>query len=344
VTQLKPSGVINLDGRLELAPSGLAESPLQSAWNVDVSVEQSSLQAGLLLENVSGKLNLRGGHDGRRLRSAGELDIDNLTFKDFQFNGVRGPLWLDDTRIILGSRAEQPQPNGLPRAITARLYNGTVRADIEVGLNETPRYLLRATLTDADLAQFAREQLVGKQHLSGKAGAGLVLSGAGGGLHSMTGGGEFRLTDADIYELPFMVRLLSILSIRLPDKTGFTTSNVEFAVTGEHVDLAKIDFSGDAISLVGKGEMNLNGDVQATLAAIVGRSDWQWPVLKNMLGQASEQFMQIHVEGNLADPQIRREAFPAFNQALEQLQAGMQPRMQPLPQAPQAVRPAWDKR
>jgi hypothetical protein len=343
VTLLNPNGVINLDGRLDLAPSGLVESPLQSAWNLDINVEQSSLQAGVLLENVSGKLNLKGGHDGRQLRSTGELDLDNVTFKDFQFSEVRGPLWLDNTRIILGSRAEQPQPNRPPRPLTARLYSGTVQADVEVAFGDTPRYLLRATLTDGDLDKFAREQLPGKQRLAGKVGAGLVLSGTGASLHSMTGGGQIRLSNADIYELPLMVRLLSILSVRLPDKTGFTNSDVEFVVTGDHIDLTKIEFSGDAISLVGKGQMNLNSDVQATLAAIVGRSDWQWPVLKNMLGQASEQFMQIRVDGSLADPQIHREAFPAINQALEQLQAGMQPRAQPLP-APHAVRPAWGRR
>jgi hypothetical protein len=343
VTLLNPTGVINLEGRLDLAPSGLPQSPLQSAWNLDINVEQASIQAGVLLKNVSGTVNLKGAHDGRQLRSSGELKIDNFTFKDFQFTGLIGPLWIDDTRIILGSRAEQPQPNRLPRPLTARLYGGAVQADIEVNFGETPRYLLQATLTGGDLDVFAREQLAGKQRLRGKVGAGLVLSGNGASLHSMTGGGEIRLSDADIYELPFMVRLLSILSVRMPDKSGFTNSTVQFAVTGEILELKKIEFSGDAISLIGNGEMNLNCDVQATLAAIVGRSDWQLQMFKNVMGQASKQFMQIRVDGNLADPQIHREAFPAFNQALEQLQAGMQPRAQPQP-APQAVRPAWGRR
>jgi hypothetical protein len=87
--------------------------------------------------------------------------------------------------------------------------------------------------------------------------------------------------------------------------------------------------------------MNLNSDIHATLSAIVGRSEWQLPVFKTVMGQASQQFMQIHVDGNLADPHIHREAFPGINQALQQLQAGVQPRSQPapIPQAPaQAAR------
>jgi hypothetical protein len=147
----------------------------------------------------------------------------------------------------------------------------------------------------------------------------------------MQGYGEIGLRNADIYELPFMVQLLSILSIRLPDNTGFTNSDATFRIEGEHVYLDRIEFAGDAISLLGAGEMNLNGDIQAKLSAIVGRSDWQLPMFKNMMGQASQQIMQIHVDGNLTSPNISREAFPGINQVLEQLQAGMQPRVQPLP-------------
>jgi hypothetical protein len=128
-----------------------------------------------------------------------------------------------------------------------------------------------------------------------------------------------------------MVQLLSILSIRLPDNTGFTKSDAIFTIAGEYISLDRIEFAGDAISLLGKGEMNLNSDIQATLCATLGRSDWQLPVFKNMMGEASKQIMEIRVDGTLANPNIHREAFPGINQMLEQLQAGMQPRVQPLP-------------
>jgi hypothetical protein len=339
VTQLNPTGPIGIDGSFELAASGVAGDPLRSGWNLDFNVQQASLDAGVLFDNVTGGLHLEGRHDGRELRSTGELAIDSLTFKDFQFTDVRGPLWIDNQQIIFGSRADAPQPNRLPRRITARLYGGTLLAELWVGLNQPPRYELQATLTDGDLERFARESLAGKQSLKGKVRAGLALAGTGTALHQMEGRGEVRLREADIYELPLMVQLLKILSIRLPDKTGFTTSDVEFEIAGEHIDLKKIEFSGDAISLLGKGEMNLNSDIQATLSAIVGRSEWQLPVFKSVMGQASQQFMEIHVDGNLADPHIWREPFPGINQAIQQLQAGMQPRPQrpavrtPLPQA-----------
>ncbi len=123
-----------------------------------------------------------------------------------------------------------------------------------------------------------------------------------------------------------MVALLNIVSLRLPDTRGFTTSDIDFKIDGEHIYLDRIEFVGDAISLTGDGEMNFDSEVRASLAAIVGRSDWQLPVLKNLMGAASGQILQLHVGGSLASPQIRREAFPGINQAIEQLQAEMQPR------------------
>jgi hypothetical protein len=341
VAKLSPTGPINLDGKFELAGSGNTDEPLKSAWNINLDILQSSINAGVPLENVSGIVHLEGDYDGRQVRSAGELTIDSLSFKGHQFTELRGPLWVDDKQLILGSQAERPLPGRAPRRMTAKLYGGTVLADLWVGFGEPPRYLLRATLSDGDLERFAREQLAGRQRLKGKAGAGLVLGGAGTSLHQMEGQGEIWLREADIYQLPLMVALLKILSIRTPDTTAFTTSDVEFRVAGEHIYLDKLEFSGDAISLLGAGETNLNGDIRAILSAIVGRSEWQLPVIKAVMGQASQQIMQIHVDGSLSDPHVHREAFPGINQAIEQLQAGMRQRPQPLPQA---ARPGTGRR
>jgi hypothetical protein len=344
VAQLRPTGPINVDGAFDLIRDG-PDLPVRTGWNVEFNLVQSTIHAGPLLENVNGAIRLRGQHDGRQLRSTGELAIDSLSLKDFHFSEIRGPLQIDDRQVIFGSQAETVPTDRPPRRVTAKLYGGTVTADLWVSLGDPSRYHVQATLADADLERFGREHLSGKQRLQGKAGVGLDLQGAGSGLYTMAGKGQIWLRDADIYELPFMVRLLSILSIRLPDKRGFTSSEADFQIAGEHIYLNRIEFSGDAISLLGKGEVNLDGDVQTTLSAVFGRSDWQLPLFKNMMGQASQQIMQIRVDGNLANLQIHREPFPVLNQALEQLQAGMQPRVQPQPpELPQAMAPGAERR
>jgi hypothetical protein len=65
----------------------------------------------------------------------------------------------------------------------------------------------------------------------------------------------------------------------------------------------------------------------------MGRSDLQLPAWKKLMGGASEQLMEIKVTGTLADPIAKREAFPVINQALQSLQAGMQPADRQVPAA-----------
>ncbi len=188
------------------------------------------------------------------------------------------------------------------------------------------------------MARFCTEAIPGRQSLKGRIEAGVDLNGNAAGLHTLRGKGEVRLHDADIYRLPVLVALLKVLNFKPPDNSAFTTSDIKFQLDGEHVLLNNIEFSGDAISLLGKGEMNLNTDISLTLHSVVGRSDLELPVFKRMMGGASEQIMQIKITGTLADPKAKREAFPKITEALQSIQGGMQPGERTL--IPQGMRPA----
>jgi hypothetical protein len=297
-------------------------------------MQQGAMHAGVDLKNISGEVVLNGEYDparepGQRLRCSGQLGIDSVTWNDFQFTHVQGPMWLDDRQVIFGSAAV-PRQNGMPaRHLTAKGYGGTVRADGWVGLEETPRFSLQAVVADGDLNRFCTEAIPGRQQLRGKVLASVDLAGNAAGLHSLAGQGQVQLRDADIYQLPLMVALLKILNFRQPDTNAFSTSDIAFRINGEHITLDNIEFSGDAVSLRGKGNMRLNSEINLTLHSLVGRSDLQLPALKTLMGGASEQIMQIHVTGTLADPKMSREAFPSISQALQSLQNGMQPQERP---------------
>jgi hypothetical protein len=128
-----------------------------------------------------------------------------------------------------------------------------------------------------------------------------------------------------------MIAMLKLLSIREPDTNAFSQSDIDFRIAGNHVYFDPIDFRGDAISLLGDGEMNVETQrIQLTFHAMVGRAQLNLPVIKDLVGGASQQLMLIHVGGTLQDPQVRREALPAVNRALEMLrspQPGEAPRM-----------------
>jgi hypothetical protein len=335
VMQLNPTGPINLRGNFDLERVGLPGEPLRSRWDMRLSLQQTGIQCGgILLENLHGEVSLRGSFDGQRLRSRGELAIDSLNHKDCQWIDVRGPIWIDDGRILFGSWVDQ-QENGAavseatgpaqpPRPITANLFGGTFSADGWVVLAAEPYYAVNATLTDADLARCAQQLAAGRHNLRGRILATADLKGSGPTRNTLSGKGVIRLSDGDVYQLPMMLSLLKILSVRPPDQNAFSAASINYRIEGEHIYFDRIDFDGDAISLRGKGEMDFQSQVALTFSAKVGRGELDIPVVKQVFRGASEQLLLIHVDGPLQDPQTRKEALPVVNEALQHLRDELQ--------------------
>ena len=322
---LNPTGLFNLRGSVDLEGGTRADDRMQAAWDLRVGFHQASIDCGVKLENLHGGLTLAGRYDGTRMTAAGELDVDSLTYKDFQFTQVTGPVWIDDQQVLLGSwverrRAAEERSSVRARPVSAALFGGVVHGDAWVTLGPVPRWGLHATLSRADLARCAQEVITGEHTLQGKVDATLDLRGAGPSTNAMVGHGAIHLDGADVYELPLMIALLKILSVRPPDRSAFSRSDIRFRVEGQHIYFDQIDFSGDAISLLGKGEMDFQQNVRMAFHAIVGRGEFDVPMLRQLVGGASQQIMLIHVTGTLQNPETRREAFPVVNKALQQLQ------------------------
>ena len=326
--ELNLSGLIHLRGSLDLARGGGLDDPMRSQWDLAVGLQQVSIDSGIRLENIQGGLSLAGGFDGQALGCRGELALDSLSYKDHQFTDVLGPLWIDDQQVLLGSwvdrRAAEPPrvgtPPRTPRPITAKLLGGSIYGDAWIATGPHPRYGVQATLVDADLARAAHEIAAHRQNLHGRVSGNIELGGAGRGTQNLAGRGSLHLQDGDVYELPLMIAMLKLLSIRAPDQRAFSRSDIDFRIEGEHFYFDRIDFTGDAISLRGKGEMNFQGETHLTFTAQLGRGELGMPALRNFFTTTSGQFLQIHVGGTLQNPDIRKEALPGLNHALQQLQ------------------------
>jgi hypothetical protein len=321
VAELRPTGSINLTGNHFDFSKASQSARLETAWDVELFLEQVSLQVGPKLENISGGVRLVGSCDGARYASRGELRLDSVMYKNFQFSQVLGPLYFDNDNAYLGDwRAGAP-----PRRVTARLLGGTVAGECQITLgnlpHNAPRYGLSASISQVDLGMFARENLANHQKLNGKVFGDIKLVGNR-EPHTMFGSGNLRLTDADVYKLPLMVALLKIVRAKPPDTTAFTQSDIKFDVRGSHIGLNPIEFRGDAVNLTGQGDITLDGQtnpINLDFHTMVGRG--HIPLLTGLLSEASQQILTIHVGGTLDNPVTRTEVLPAANQAIQQLQA-----------------------
>jgi hypothetical protein len=330
LAELRLTGPMNLRGSVDFDSRGEPGVPLTSDWNIDVDFQQCSMNCGMLLQNVNGGANLVGDFDGQQFRCQGELNLESVTCRDFQLTQVMGPIWIDDARLLLGFWADRHRQVTPERHLTGKLFGGTVVSDGWAVFGLKPGYSLEANLVRADLARWAQEAMPGRQQLSGEIFANVQLRGRSFSVNDLAGRGNIQLRNADIYELPLMVSLLKVLSVRPPDTTAFTKSDIEFRIEAEHVYVEDIEFAGDAISLVGSGEIGFNKQLRLTFHPIVGRNEGRMPLLRDVLGGASQQILLIHAEGTVDQPSLRREAFPGVSQALQYLQAEFQSRDSPV--------------
>lgn len=334
VAELNPTGAINLRGGFELEQGPEPGDPLQSRWNVIIGLQQSNLQCGgVLLENVCGNVALRGGFNGQQTRSRGELNFDSLTVKDCQLTRVMGPFWIDNERMLFGEWVDSREnaanftnatgPIQRPRMLTASLFGGTLIGQGWATFEATPRYATYLNLTNAGLQQCAKELGV-RQKLQGKVNASVNLTGRGRSRNSLGGFGDIKLSECNLYELPVMVSLLKLLSIRPPDQNAFSDVAAHYRVEGEHIYFDRIDFRGDAISLRGSGHINSQMKLDMKFYTLVGRNELNVPVITDVFRGASQQLMQISVTGTVQNPETRKEALPVVNQALQQLRDELQ--------------------
>lgn len=350
VQKLDPQGPVYLRGSLELAGGrpqdasgdGTTDAaPQEATWNIGFGLHQTGLQLGSIrLSRVNGTATLRGRSDGRHFRCAGELDLDSVIYDKVQLTEVRGPVWIDEEVVLFGAEAARRAREPEARHLTAKAYGGTLVADAWMRQTADSQFAVQAILTDADMRRVAQEVFTGPQDLSGTMTAGIQLHGTNEGRHSLAGHGYVRLRDADIYRLPQMVALLKILSVRSPDTVAFTESDVDFWIQAGHVYFDRMNFNGDAVSLIGTGQMNLDAEIDLTFYGIVGRDRLNVPILGDLFRGASQQIMLVRAEGKLADPIIRNEPFPGVNQALAQLQNELERRPQQFRLLPPLLGPA----
>jgi hypothetical protein len=293
-------------------------------WDIQLACHHSSLRGDLPLENITGGVRLMGESNGPSVTSYGELAIDSLIWNDMQFTNLRGPMWSDATVCYLGQQAtaKLAQP---PRSVTANIFGGTIAANTVLEHAGQPRYRTEISIGNyanrtngIDLGRFARERLGGPSDLTGFVFGTLSLAGTGRATYSLTGKGDIHVVDANIYQLPPLVAMLSVLKNRTPDSTAFDRCDMKFDVYGENIHFNQLNLLGDAVSLYGRGQTNFDRRLDLTFYTLLGPADLPIPLWKTVAGHVSEQGLQIKVGGTWDNPQPHREAFPMVNQMLEQ--------------------------
>ena len=133
---------------------------------------------------------------------------------------------------------------------------------------------------------------------------------------TLSGSGSVGLRNADLYDLPAMVKLFRLLSINPPDDGVFQSADSQFSIDGDRITLDQLAMDGDLISLTGSGIANFRKELHLDLYAYIGRRGQLAKLLAPVFKQETATFMFIEVDGTLDNLQYRR-SIPGFEASLE---------------------------
>ena len=341
--ELKFDGLLNLAGKVTLQggaalpavvsagpPTGrpipfddLRSEPhpapgFQLDWNVRLDTDAAKLQVGVPLENVSGSVQLEGRFDGQSTACRGRLQLDSLSLLRMQVTQVEGPIWLDENRAAVGYFAA-PQGQSSGESLHGTLYSGQIHLNGQSWTENGRKFYLQTTLANAQLAPLAQLWAPQVERLTGLAQGGLRLWGDSGSLDSLQGSGAVQLHDAHIFELPVFLATMRQLSRPDLDTRAFDSSQAQFVIANRQIQFPRMEFNGDALSLIGEGKIGFDRSVDLNFYTMMGRNRFYIPLLTELARASSQQIFWVEVTGNLANPQTTRKILPVLNDGLRRL-------------------------
>lgn len=315
VSRLKLSGPLSVSGTLGMQGDKGSERPKTADWSLDFDVEDGTLDFGVRLEHLRGSMQLAGSIGEHGHYSRGQFDIDSLFYNGLQLTEISGPLSVDDRHLAFGEAIRRQQGEQVSRPLKAKVLGGVLVGSGKILLDQGSTFELDGELFDADLATIVKEFGQSSPGVSGRAFAQVHLTGAGTGTHKLRGNGSVQLRDADIYELPVMVRLLKLIRVKTPDETAFTTSDMAFTIEADRLYFKQLDFAGDAVNLRGRGEMTFDREIDLVFQASVLAHDSPLDRLVRPFFGDGGGLLEVPVTGTLDEPQFPR----GVNQAIQQV-------------------------
>ncbi len=279
-------------------------------WDGQVWLHNARLTTGVELSGVTGIVACRGNYNlnSRRLDGlVGNIILDQAVVLRQPFRNVHANF-----------SVPRDQPDVLNLRLWAPLFGGNISGELRFdfaldGRNQSGsgnqsgvRYQMNLTASQINLQEFARHHQLGPNtQLQGHAVGRLVLAGQGGNIETLDGDGSLDVNSGRLLNLPLLLDLLKFLGLRWPDRTFFEEAHAIFAIRGRRVSIRRLQLVGNAISLTGKGDVNIDGtDLNVDFYPSWARVEQIVPpVLRMIPAEISKGLMKIEARGKVTgDP------------------------------------------
>jgi len=327
VEELDPEGPVSVSGMLEFRGTGNEKDPVTAAWDVKLILTGNSLNFGVALKDVHGRVFVRGTWDGRTvdMRKGNRFDLDSISVRGYQLTNVRGPFQLYDKQLLIGSAEpfkpqrprEKPRKIPLKERITASAIGGRFTLDGYALFRKQTEYRLLFTLHQGRLEKFAQRYLKGKKNLKGIIYGRVELQGKGKSPRNLIGRGKVLISPAALYELPVFVQIFKVLNPVPVDKTAFRVAYADFEIADRQFLFKTIDLQGDAINLRGRGVAGFDGKLAIDFYSMLPRSRLPVVILRQLVKSATAGWVGVQVRGTVSRPIARIRAIPKVDDALQ---------------------------
>jgi hypothetical protein len=261
-------------------------------WDGELDLNDATLAAGVQMQHVTGKLCCRGSYQGGMRELLGNIELRQASLFGQPLRNLHSLV-----RVV----PAEPDRVCLPN-LTAQLFGGDVGGWVRVDYHDGLQYDVNLTASQIKLEELEHQNRLGpKARLSGLAGARLFLHGQGADVHGLEGNGVIDVPNGKMCNLPLLLPLLKVLSLRLPDDTAFEEAHVVFGIHGDRVEFRRLDLYGDAVSLSGQGSMNLNGsDLNLDFFAVWARAlQFMPPVIDQIPAKFGQALLKIKMRGDV---------------------------------------------
>ncbi len=310
-------GPVGVLGSSQVLFANESDDTVNTTWDCQLDIENGQFGDGKEIGGMRGTLLTAGASDGSNLQARGTLEMDALNVFGVPLTRLTGPYAIADNKLYFGSEVADAQTGEQAAQMTADALTGRLTL-AGVGLLHDGKLILRADLQDAELSGLMRDVGVEKASTQARCQAHLNFSGIPWNTQTWNGDGEVHLTDARLFQLPFMMRLLGTASINADDDSAFQTADIKFDIDGDKIPLV-IECEGEVLRLRGKGWTNLRREIELDLYSYIGRRPIYSMVSPLLTESRYATFMLIEVDGTLDNPNMQRRPFPQLEATLQQI-------------------------
>jgi len=302
---IRPAGRVDLDLR-RLAYRVDEDGMGHAEWDGTVVLDEVAADPGVQIAGVVGTADLLGRWDAGQVTLDGNLRIQQgeVAGKNIQGTHMRVRKMADAKAVVLES-------------IEGECYGGRMEGFAAIGVEPGGRYALNLAVTGVDFERLLRDGFRLEHNISGGRLEGTL--GLRAGSDGTQASGFLRVTDAELYELPVVVRLLNVFRLAPDERTAFQKARVLYFLRGGRLYLGDVRLEGRAINLYGTGIMEKDGRLD--LLFLTGKKDDDplLPALSELLEGVRKQLVVVVVTGTLSEPQVEFRTLSALTAPIREV-------------------------